>query len=153
MVERPTHLIASRHERRVGLYCAKIRHNGGDLQTAPEAPRMNAHCERLIQTSCRELTDSWPLSSTTTTATDPTRPDTGAGNRHAAQRNLFNRFLGLPTSMPRHGQAYDEEIAFPLPHTHNHETATTPTKSHSIFKCFAGPSFLIGGCVGFRQVV
>ncbi|WP_442806453.1 IS110 family transposase [Streptomyces sp. NBC_01022] len=41
-----------------------------------------------------------------------------AGDRHvAAQRNLFNRFMGMLFHCLQNGQAYDEAIAFPQPST------------------------------------
>ncbi|MDH6554971.1 hypothetical protein M2160_009344 [Streptomyces sp. SAI-117] len=37
-----------------------------------------------------------------------------AGDRHvAAQRNLFNRFMGMLFHCLQHGQLYDETKAFP----------------------------------------
>ncbi|WP_349307947.1 integrase, partial [Streptomyces sp. H10-C2] len=58
------------------------------LKSAPRAPRMNAHCERIIGSIRREVLDhvlimtkttpgrSWPPTSSTTTSTAPTGPGT-----------------------------------------------------------------------------
>ncbi|MGW4898732.1 IS110 family transposase [Kitasatospora sp. NPDC004240] len=47
-----------------------------------------------------------------------------AGDRHvAAQRNLFNRFIGMLFHCLQHGQTYDEARAFPVPPSEDRSAA------------------------------
>jgi hypothetical protein len=65
----------------------------------------------------------WPLSrvSPPTPHYDRRRQ---AGDRHAAaQRNLFNRFMGMLFHCLRHRHPYDETKAFPIQQPEDHSTA------------------------------
>ncbi|WP_226873153.1 IS110 family RNA-guided transposase [Microbispora sitophila] len=53
------------------------------------------------------------------------------GDRHAAaQRNLFNRMLGIVHHCLTTGQTYDEATAFPSGHNHRHEQVSPRTRRH-----------------------